>query len=122
MRHALKLRFSMLVFSVAMAIALVGCGGSGTSSLPGQQPAELGATVDAVAHAAMQQQGIPGMTVALAKKGAMLYVQGYGTSDLATQQPAQPGIIFEIGSITKQFTAALIMKLQELGGCEWTIR
>jgi D-alanyl-D-alanine carboxypeptidase len=115
MRDALKLRFSMLVFSVAMAIALVGCGGSSTSPLPGQQPAALGTTVDAVAHAAMQQQGIPGMTLALAKKGAMLYVQGYGTSDLATQQPVQPGIIFEIGSITKQFTAALIMKLQEQG-------
>jgi D-alanyl-D-alanine carboxypeptidase len=115
MREALKLQFSMLVFSVAMAMAMVGCGGSGTSSMPGQQPAALGATVDAIAHAAMQQQGIPGMTVALAKKGAMLYVQGYGTSDLATQQPAQPGIIFELGSITKQFTAALIMKLQEQG-------
>jgi CubicO group peptidase (beta-lactamase class C family) len=31
------------------------------------------------------------------------------------QQSMQPGVIFEIGSITKQFTAALIMKLQEQG-------
>jgi D-alanyl-D-alanine carboxypeptidase len=44
-----------------------------------------------------------------------LYVQSYGVSDLTTQQSAQPSTIFEIGSVTKQFTAALIMKLQELG-------
>ena len=55
------------------------------------------------------------MTVALAKNGTMLYVQGYGVSDLTTSQPTQPADVFEIGSITKQFTAALIMKLQEQG-------
>lgn len=55
------------------------------------------------------------MTVALAKNGAMIYVQGYGVSNLSTSQPSRPSAIFEIGSITKQFTAALIMKLQEQG-------
>jgi len=44
-----------------------------------------------------------------------LYVKGYGVSDLTTQEATQPCVIFEIGSITKQFTAALMMKLQELG-------
>jgi CubicO group peptidase (beta-lactamase class C family) len=63
----------------------------------------------------MQQQGMPGMTVALSKNGSMLYLQGYGVSDLATRQQTQPGAIFEIGSVTKQFTAALIMSLQEQG-------
>jgi D-alanyl-D-alanine carboxypeptidase len=71
--------------------------------------------VDAVVQAAMQQQGIPGITVALAKKGTMLYVQGYGVSDLTTRQATKPNVIFEIGSITKQFTAALVMKMQEQG-------
>ncbi len=55
------------------------------------------------------------MTVALAKNGAMLYVKGYGVSDRTTQQATPPGAIFEIGSITKQFTSALIMKLEEHG-------
>src|SRR5215469_5857150 len=45
----------------------------------------------------------------------MLYVRGYGTSDLATARPNQSSTVFEIGSITKQFTAALIMQLQEQG-------
>ena len=71
--------------------------------------------MDTVVQAAMQQQGIPGLTVGLAKNGAMLYAQGYGVSDLTTRQATQPNLVFEIGSITKQFTAALIMKLQEQG-------
>ncbi len=95
---------------------MVGCGGStGSAPPPPQQQASLPTTVDGVVQAAMQQSGVPGMTVALAKNGAMLYVQGYGVSDLTTRQATQPNVIFEIGSITKQFTAALIMKLQEQG-------
>jgi D-alanyl-D-alanine carboxypeptidase len=75
----------------------------------------LGSMVDGVVQAAMQQQNIPGMTVALAKNGSIEYAQAYGVSDLMTQQPTQSSDIFEIGSITKQFTAALIMKQQEQG-------
>src|SRR6202011_5869490 len=41
--------------------------------------------------------------------------KGYGVSDLTTRQATQPSTIFEIGSVTKPFTAALIMKLQEQG-------
>ncbi len=63
----------------------------------------------------MQQYGIPGMTVALAKQQTMLYTQAYGLADMLTQAPAQTSTVFEIGSVTKQFTAALIMKLQEQG-------
>ena len=55
------------------------------------------------------------MTVALAKNGTILYAQAYGSADLATQAPAQTSTIFEIGSITDEFTAALILKLQEQG-------
>ena len=63
----------------------------------------------------MRQQGIPGMTIALGRNGTVLYAHGYGVSDLATGQAIQPSAVLEIGSITKQFTAALIMKLQEQG-------
>lgn len=104
---------SLSLLSGAIALLLVGCG---SSNIPqGQQASLLSSTVDQLAQSTMQEQGIPGMTVALAKNGAMLYDRGYGVSDLATQASAQPGMIFEIGSITKQFTAALIMKLAEQG-------
>ena len=108
-----KLRSWHLFVPMVIALAMTGCGG--TNAPPPLQTSSLGTTVDAVAQAAMQQQGMPGMTVAVAKNGTMLYVHGYGVSDLTTQQPTASDTIFEIGSVTKQFTAALIMKLQEQG-------
>src|SRR5260370_26298966 len=113
MARILGVRSSFSLVFVGLALAFAGCGGSSASSPP--QASLLGSAVDGVAQAAMQQQGMPGMTVALSKNGSMLYLQGYGVSDLATRQQTQPGAIFEIGSITKQFTAALIMNLQEQG-------
>lgn len=105
------LRCGRYLVLMVFALVLAGCGGS--HAPPQTQTSSLGNTVDAVAQAAMREQGMPGMSVALAKNGAMLYVHGYGVSDLTTQQVTAPSAIFEIGSVTKQFTAALIMKLQE---------
>ncbi len=51
----------------------------------------------------------------MAKGGISLYVHGYGVSNLETRSTTQTDTIYEIGSITKQFTAALIMKLKEQG-------
>src|SRR5277367_526142 len=101
-----------LAVSIVLTIGgLTGCGGGGNTSAPPQpQTMSLGSLVDSLANSAMKQQGIPGMTVALAKNGGMLYAQAYGDSNIATQSPTQTSTIFEIGSITKQFTAALIMK------------
>jgi D-alanyl-D-alanine carboxypeptidase len=106
------LLLSVLVAVAAIGLGLAGCGGVNG---PSPQPATLGGTVDQMAQAELQQWGVPGMTVALAKRGTILYAQGYGATDLSSQRPASPKTIFEIGSITKQFTTALIMRLQEQG-------
>jgi CubicO group peptidase (beta-lactamase class C family) len=104
------------VVTFATIFFLSACGSSNSSlTQSSPQPTTLGAAVDKLVQAQMQENGIPAMTVALAKKGQMLYVRGYGTSDLATGSPNQSSTVFEIGSITKQFTAALIMQLQEQG-------
>src|ERR1700733_6295232 len=97
---------------VGFALALTGCGGGGSTPAPLQpQTMSLSTVVDSLANSAMEQQNIPGMAVALAKNGTMLYAHAYGDSDLSTHSATQTSTIFEIGSITKQFTAALIMKL-----------
>jgi D-alanyl-D-alanine carboxypeptidase len=115
--ETVRLACPELAVSIVLVIGgLTGCGGGGSTSAPPQpQTMSLGSLVDSLANSAMKQQGIPGMTVALAKNGSMLYAQAYGDSDIATQSVTQTSTIFELGSITKQFTAALIMKLQEQG-------
>jgi D-alanyl-D-alanine carboxypeptidase len=63
----------------------------------------------------MAAQGLVGMSVAIAKNGTVLYSQGYGYADLSTCAPVQSAIPFQIGSVTKQFTAAAVLQLQNAG-------
>ena len=67
--------------------------------------------VDPVVLQEIRAQGLPGMTVAVAKNGVILYAQGYGYADLGTclQMPANAEM--QIGSLTKQFTAAAVLQL-----------
>lgn len=55
------------------------------------------------------------MAVAVVKGSDTIVMRGYGFADLATKPPAGPRTVYEIGSITKQFTAAAIMRLAEQG-------
>ncbi|MBP0005778.1 MAG: serine hydrolase [Cyanobacteria bacterium SBC] len=53
--------------------------------------------------------------VAIACDGETVFSQGYGMADLAHQVPNTPQTKFRLGSITKQFTAAAILQLQDRG-------
>ncbi|WP_035348731.1 serine hydrolase [Edaphobacter aggregans] len=54
-------------------------------------------------------------TVLVVKDGHTLIDQGYGSADLEWSIPNSPTTRFRLGSITKQFTAAGILLLQERG-------
>jgi CubicO group peptidase (beta-lactamase class C family) len=75
----------------------------------------LGGIVDAAVAAEMTARRMPGMTVAVARNGTILYAQGYGYADLASCRPMQATEELHIGSITKQFTAAAVLQLREAG-------
>lgn len=57
----------------------------------------------------------PGAAVLVAQNGDILYEKGFGYADLAHDAPVTPNTKFRICSITKQFIAAAILKLQEEG-------
>lgn len=52
-------------------------------------------------------------SVLVAKKGEILLSKGYGWADREKKIPNQSSTVFNIGSVTKQFTAAAILKLME---------
>ena len=56
----------------------------------------------------------PGAAV-LVEDGQVVLRKGYGMAHLELGVPIQPDMVFGIGSITKQFTAAAILLLQERG-------
>ncbi len=52
-----------------------------------------------------------GVSVAVSHGAHLEWASGFGSVDLATKQPATAGTVFQVGSITKTFTAALVMQL-----------
>jgi D-alanyl-D-alanine carboxypeptidase len=70
--------------------------------------------VDAIAQQALAS-GNPGISIAIEEGDKTLFAKAYGFEDLSAQLASTPATIYEIGSITKQFTAAAIMRLVESG-------
>ncbi len=61
------------------------------------------------------QTNDPGFAVLVAQNGKILFKKGYGLADREQRVPVLPQTTFRIASITKQFTAAAILKLQAEG-------
>ena len=64
---------------------------------------------------ALTDTGRFGGTVLVTRNGTVLLSKGYGIANYEFAVPNTPQTVFPIGSNTKQFTAAAIMKLQEQG-------
>jgi len=120
-------RFHLWLLAIATlsAVGLVGCGTGSTRTTPPDSCAPLtgpnspsgtiGSIVDPLIASEMKAQALVGVAVSIAKNGNILYAQGYGYANLQTCQPAQPAVEFQIGSVTKQFTAAAVLQLQNKG-------
>lgn len=67
------------------------------------------------AHKTMEEQKIPGMSVAVAENGEIVYAKGFGLRNRATGEPVTPETIFGIASVSKSFTALAIMQLADAG-------
>ena len=55
--------------------------------------------------------GEPGCAVGVSRGNTVLYTQGYGIANLDYDLPVTPETVFDVGSVTKQFTAASIVLL-----------
>ncbi|MDH1628937.1 class C beta-lactamase [Pseudomonas mosselii] len=67
---------------------------------------DLQATVDDVIPALMREQGIAGMAVAVYANGQSHYFN-YGLADKASRQAVSRDTLFEVGSVSKTYTATL---------------
>jgi CubicO group peptidase (beta-lactamase class C family) len=73
----------------------------------------LGAALDAYLRR-LERFGYSG-SVLVARRGEIVLDRGYGIADDATGEPFTAGTLFDVASVSKQFTAAAILKLEMQG-------
>lgn len=98
-------------FAAAAAILLF----LSACATPSRRNDSLGSAIDAIAEEARSRQSIPGLSIVVTQGGEVIHSKGYGTADRESGTPATPETVYQIGSISKQFTAAGILRLAERG-------
>ena len=96
---------------------------AGASLLPAQQrertappdPAVLAVRVDSVVQTDVLAQGMPSVSVAIMRGRDLVLARSWGLADAVTERKAEPSTPYQIGSVSKTFTAALILKLADRG-------
>ena len=80
-----------------------------------QIPADLEKKLDDKISSALQRAGAPSVSVAVVRDGKLVYAKAFGSADLAAHRAADVSTRYAVGSVSKQFTAAAILLLQEQG-------
>jgi D-alanyl-D-alanine carboxypeptidase len=73
------------------------------------------AAIDAAITKQVSEQQVTGAAVGVYRDGTLVTIKTYGLRDVAKNLPVDADTRFEIGSVTKQFTAAAILQLHEHG-------
>jgi CubicO group peptidase (beta-lactamase class C family) len=109
MNHSLpRWRYPVALFLVVTTSWLAG---QAQSSLPPDARAKL----DEIADKVLKATGVPSASLAVVKDANIVYAQAYGDARRDPTLPAKPDMRYSIGSISKQFTAAAVLMLQEQG-------
>lgn len=104
--------------AAALALALAACGPVEESATAGGAPAWVDgvrAAVGRYARQVLDEGQTPGIVVALTSREGWLAVDALGVADVKTGRPVTADTLFEIGSISKTFTALAALRLAEQG-------
>jgi CubicO group peptidase (beta-lactamase class C family) len=71
--------------------------------------------VDKYIKSQMTEHRIPGLALKIIRDGKVVKTAAYGLANIELDVPTRPETVFEIGSVTKQFTAAGILLLAQEG-------
>ena len=99
--------FVTFLTAVASLLAAAAAGGDDRGALLER--------IDGLVTESMEATQTPGISVAVQHRGELILARGYGLADVENRVPATEHTVYRIGSVTKQFTAAAVMKLVEEG-------
>jgi CubicO group peptidase (beta-lactamase class C family) len=71
--------------------------------------------VDGTVETLLAEYQVPGAALAISYQGRLIYARGFGYGSTATSTPVQPDSLFRTASVSKEFTAAAVLKLIEHG-------
>jgi CubicO group peptidase (beta-lactamase class C family) len=80
----------------------------------GQSRTQLTAELDRIISSEFKAQE-PGGVVLIAQRGQILYKKAFGMANLELNVPMKEEMVFNIASMTKQFTAIAVLQLMEQG-------
>jgi D-alanyl-D-alanine carboxypeptidase len=85
------------------------------STQPRQTHGVIDQQVDSLVQSDMLRGKVPGAAIAVLQNGQVLYMKAYGAANLELNVPVRTDSVFEIASLTKQFTAAAVLLLAHEG-------
>lgn len=101
-----------LMFAAAPVAALSAQGPAPVAITPlAPSMAPLDSRLDAVAAAAYAREPVGSLTVGLVREGKLAWTGSYGSADMATHAPASARTVYRVASVTKQFTALMLLQL-----------
>ena len=75
----------------------------------------IAAAVDSLAAEALKSGQVAGLSIAVVRGRDTLVLKPYGKADLELDVPTPERAVYQIGSVTKQFTAVAVLQLAEQG-------
>jgi CubicO group peptidase (beta-lactamase class C family) len=72
-------------------------------------------TLDAQLETERVDRGVPGLSVAIVHDQDIVWARGFRYVNLEAGIPADPQTVYRVGSVTKLFTATMLMQLRDAG-------
>jgi len=110
-RRSARIALYALALALAAAPAAAQQMTRGVDSIPASLDTQIHAAIDKV----MKKTNVPSASVGIVRGGRVVYTAAFGDARLSPPLPATPAMHYAIGSISKQFTVAALLLLQQEG-------
>lgn len=101
-----------LYITIAILVCATGLYAQGTE--------EIVANIDSYAAKVRKEWRIPGFSLTVVKDGDVVLSKGYGVKERGQKAPVDENTVYQIGSVSKSFTAALMAIMVDEGKVSWT--
>ncbi len=108
-------RFPAYALALLAAVVTVPAGHAAATVKPTDSEARLIKQLEADIPQILRLTGVPGLNLAIARRGGVIWEAGFGFADLERRIPMTAATVTHSGSMGKTYTATAIMQLVERG-------